>query len=396
MAHDPATDWLKLARIPGIGPCMLAGLVESFGSVAAILKADDRALRAAGLSTEAISLLRDEMPAEVAAALEWAERPGNHLVTPDGPRYPPLLREIPLPPLVLYVMGDADLLAQPQLAIVGSRNPTPQGLANAREFARHFAEAGVIVTSGLALGIDGAAHEGALAAGGRTIAVIGTGADRVYPARHRDLARRIAESGALVTEFPLGTKAHPGNFPQRNRIISGLSFGVLVVEAAQASGSLITARLATEQGREVFAIPGSIHNPLTRGCHALIRQGAKLVETAADIVEELGWIGLEPPENANRSLSQSLRHSRGENLHPSPLPGEGSGERGERNDEKPDPDYAKLLDALGYDPATIDALVARSGLTVAAVSSMLLLMELDGRVATLPGGRYQRLVSNQR
>lgn len=374
MILPTARDWLRLARVPGIGPVGVASLIEHFGSIASVLDADDRSLRAAGLTGEAIAVLREEMPAAVAAALEWAERPGNHLVTPDDPRYPPLLAEIPQPPIVLYVTGDAALLARPQLAIVGSRNPTPQGLANAREFARDFAGAGIVVTSGLALGIDGAAHEGALEGGGRTVAVIGTGADRVYPARHRDLARRIAEQGALVTEFPLGTGAQPENFPQRNRIISGLAVGVLVVEAAQSSGSLITARLAVEQGREVFAIPGSIHNPLARGCHWLIRQGAKLVETVEDIVEELGWLA-----PGIRSESPSAK----------------GGGAGVSSIAEEDSDYARLSDAMGLDPVGVDEIVGRSGLTVAAVSSMLLIMELDGRVAALVGGRYQRIAGRE-
>jgi DNA processing protein len=254
-----------------------------------------------------------------------------------------------------------------QLAIVGSRNPTPSGQQTAMDFARFLARAGLVISSGLAAGIDGAAHRGALQTDTPTLAVTGTGLDRVYPARHRDLAHRIAEQGALVSELPPGTPPLPANFPRRNRIISGLSIGTLVVEAAQKSGSLITARLATEQGREVFAIPGSIHNPLARGCHALIRQGAKLVETAEDILEELG------------PLLGSLVAAGTQAADPvEPAP------------RKWDQEYQQLMAALDFDPAPVDLLIQRSGLTADAVSSMLLLLELEGFVSAAAGGRYCR------
>jgi DNA processing protein len=301
-----------------------------------------------------------------AAVESWLAAPGNHLLRLDDPRYPDLLRQIPDPPPVLYVRGDPAALGNLQLAIVGSRNPTRGGLENARAFAAHLAGAGLTITSGLALGIDAAAHEGALAAGGTTIAVTGTGLDRVYPARHRELAHRIAGQGALVSEFPPGTPPRPAHFPQRNRIISGLSLGTLVVEAARRSGSLVTARHALEQGREVFAIPGSIHNPLARGCHALIRQGAKLVETADDILEELGALAVAVTADATAPDAPA-----------------GAGEL--------DPEYRRLLDALGHDPLPIDELVARSGLTAESVSSMLLILELQGYVAPEAGGRYARI-----
>lgn len=304
--------------------------------------------------------------ADQPAVRAWLEAPGNHLVALDDPRYPDLLRQIPDPPPVLYVHGDPELLGNLQLAIVGSRNPSRGGLENARAFASHLAGAGLTITSGLALGIDAEAHRGALAAGGTTIAVTGTGLDRVYPARHHDLAHAIAEHGALVSEFPPGTPPRPAHFPQRNRIISGLALGTLVVEAARRSGSLVTARHALEQGREVFAIPGSIHNPLARGCHALIRQGAKLVETAEDILEELGALaGAAVPEHATRTSPEP----------PASL----------------DPEYQRLLDALGHDPVSIDDLVRRSGLTAESVSSMLLILELQGYVAPEAGGRYARI-----
>jgi DNA processing protein len=284
-------------------------------------------------------------------------------VTWADPDYPPLLRQIPDPPLALYVIGDRAAPGRPQLAIVGSRNPTPAGRENARAFARHLAGAGLAITSGLALGIDGAAHRGALeAGGGTTLAVVATGLDRVYPARHRELAHEIARAGALVSEFPLGVPPLPENFPIRNRVISGMALGVLVVEAAPGSGSLITARLATDQGREVFAIPGSIHSPLSRGCHALIRQGAKLVETANDILEELGVLAQAAADSAVAPLPADL---------PAPM--------------------AQLLGHLGHDPANVDQLVERSGLTTEAVSSMLLQLELQGLVEAGAGGTFQRI-----
>jgi DNA processing protein len=271
---------------------------------------------------------------------------------------------------VLYLRGDAALLAEPQIAMVGSRNPTPGGIDTAREFASYLAGLGLVITSGMAIGIDGAAHTGALESG-RTIAVLGTGPDRVYPAAHRDLARRIAERGALLTEFPPGTGPHASHFPRRNRVISGLSLGTLVVEAAPRSGSLITARYAMEQGREVFAIPGSIHNPLARGCHELIRQGAKLVDSADQVLEEVG------PQL--RRLMAEPPAARDQGVGASPLGASAM---------LTDPDYRQLLDAMGHDPLAPDQLIARSGLSAQAVSSMLLLLELQGHVSSYPGGRY--------
>ncbi len=276
------------------------------------------------------------------------------------------MREIPDPPPLLFVHGDPEVLRTPQLAMVGSRNPSMPGGETARDFAYHLAASGLSITSGLAIGIDGASHSGALDAGGITIAVTGTGLDRVYPASQHDLAHRIAEHGALVSEFPPQTQVRPGNFPRRNRIISGLCLGTLVVEAAHKSGSLITARLASEQGREVFAIPGSIHNPLARGCHRLIRQGAKLVETSGDILEELAPLlrDLKPPQ-ADHKESACRQHQL-------------------------DPEYQLLLKCMGFDPAQIDLLIERSGLTAEVVSSMLILLELEGHVSSAPGGIYCR------
>ena len=300
----------------------------------------------------------------VEADLKWAQAEDHHILTLADPAYPPLLAEIDDPPPLLFVIGNPQLLATPQLAMVGSRNPSASGSQTARDFAFHLARSGLTITSGLAIGIDGASHEGALDAGGTTIAVTGTGLDRVYPARHHELAHRTRENGALVSEFPPGTPVLPGNFPRRNRIISGLSVGTLVVEAALKSGSLITARLASEQGREVFAIPGSIHNPLSRGCHQLIRQGAKLVESSADIVEELA------------ALLGTLTAAAESDTGTPP-------ETGELDDE-----YIQLLDHIGYDPLQADLIIERSGLPPETVSSMLLLLELEGYVSSLTGGQY--------
>ena len=269
--------------------------------------------------------------------------------------YPKTLLEIADPPAVLYCKGRRSLLSQACLGVVGSRNATPQGVRDAEAFALALSDAGLTIVSGLALGIDAAAHRGGLAGAGSSIAIIGTGLDRIYPARNKALAHQLAENGLIVSEFALGTAPLPGHFPRRNRLISGLSRGVLVVEAAPNSGSLITARVATEQGREVFAIPGSIHSPLSRGCHALIKQGAKLVESAADILDELAWQ---------------------QRLAPPVLP-----------ETVPD----RVLDALDGAPATLDALAQRTGLTLDALSAKLLTLELDGRIASLPGGRYQKI-----
>ncbi len=358
--------WLTLQRLPGAGHRTQLDLLEHFGSVENIFSASRGLLeKVLAAKPEAIrAILAGPDAAALQTELDWLRAPGHHLLTWSDPDYPPLLREIPDPPSMIYVVGERALLSRPQLAIVGSRNPTPMGRENAHAFAKSLAAAGLTVTSGLALGIDGAAHRGALAAGGATVAVAGTGLDRVYPARHRELAHVIASRGALVSEYPLGTPPLPENFPIRNRIISGLSLGTLVVEAALQSGSLITARLATDQGREVFAIPGSIHSPQARGCHALIRQGAKLVETAQGILEELGPLaGLTRralPESADAAL---------------PL----------------DPSMRALLEHIGHDPVTVDVLMERSGLTADAVSSMLLQMELNGLVSSCPGGKIQRI-----
>ena len=301
---------------------------------------------------------------------EWLRHEGHHLVRLGDDAYPALLADIAGPPARLYINGDPEILHLPALAIVGSRNPTTGGAQNAFEFARHLGATGFCIVSGLAQGIDAAAHRGALSAGAPTVAFLGHGIDRVYPAVNRELAREIAARGALVSEFPLGTAPGRALFPQRNRLISGLSLGTLVVEAARRSGSLITARLAAEQGREVFAIPGSIHNPLSRGCHQLIRQGAKLVEAADDIVGELAPLAGHLLASTDES-ELSRRTQTGLN--------------------ETDTEYVKLLEALGHDPVSTDELAERSGLTIDQVSSMLLILELEGKIEKLSGGRYSIL-----
>ncbi len=368
-------DWLALTRVHGLGSRRITQLIETFATPGALLAASEEQLRQAGVPSSCIDDFRQPDRQILESDLRWGESPGNHIICLTDPRYPSRLREIPDPPPVLFVHGDPDYLGQPQLAIVGSRNPTPAGAALAREFAAYLADFGLTISSGLATGIDAAAHEGALSGQGGTLAVTGTGLDRVYPACHRELAHRIADKGALVSEFPPGTPPQACNFPRRNRIISGLSLGTLVVEAALRSGSLITARLARDQGREIFAIPGSIHNPLARGCHALIREGAKLVETGAHVLEELAPL-------------VTLTHA----SHPTgvkPAPDSAGDTQGK--DPELAPDYRQLLDCMGYEAVTVDELVQRNGLTPEEVSSMLLMLELDGHLDSGPGGRYTRV-----
>jgi DNA processing protein len=303
--------------------------------------------------------------------MRWLGQAHNRLLVISDPHFPARLRELPNPPSALFLHGDPDLLSLPQLAIVGSRNPSTGGRRNAHDFAAHLAAAGLVISSGLATGIDGAAHQGALDADGLTLAVTGTGLDRVYPAKNRTLAHEIAMSGLLVSEFPTGTPPLPANFPRRNRILAGLSLGTLVVEAALKSGSLITARLATEAGREVFAIPGSIHNPMARGCHALIRDGAKLVETAEHVFEELAPLLPEVAPSTLGAAPEAITSVAGE--------------------EPMDPQHCRLLEAMGFDSVTTDELVERTGFPAAEVSSILLLLELQGHVSSAAGGLFTQL-----
>jgi DNA processing protein len=377
LSHSPdvLAPWVVLMLAPGVGPRTAGRLLDRFGTPERVIAESRRDLAGAGLSAETIAALKEPDAIALERILDWGDRPDAHILTRADPRYPQALAEISDAPLLLYVRGDPALLAEPQVAIVGSRNPTPAGLEITRDFARWLASRGLLVTSGLAIGIDGAAHAGALESG-RTIAVLGTGPDRVYPASHRDLARRIADSGALVSEFPPGQGPLAQNFPRRNRIISALSFGVLVTEAALKSGSLITARFALEQGREVFAVPGSIRNPLARGCHALIRDGAKLVEEPAEIIAELAPV-LRGVLLAGRSESSSSPAEDG-------APDSGSAL------QSLDSDQRALLEAMGFEPLAPDELIARSGRTAQEVSSMLLVLELEGHVSSSPGGRFCR------
>ncbi|MEO7159633.1 MAG: DNA-processing protein DprA [Polaromonas sp.] len=374
--------WLRLALTPGVGNTTARKLLTVFGSAQAIFEQSSATLKKLG-SDKLASTLRSEPPklaGQLQTTLDWLQAGDDRRVAVLGDAaYPAALLDIEDPPLMLYMLGTlanetqkAARTIASSLAIVGSRNPTPQGESNARQFARAFGSAGICVVSGLALGIDGAAHDGAMLGGGETIAVVGTGLDRVYPKKHLALAHRIAGQGMIVSEFPLGTPPLNANFPKRNRIISGLSRGTLVVEAALQSGSLITARLAAEQGKEVFAIPGSIHSPQSRGCHALIKQGAKLVEVAQDVLEELKML----PTGSGPALDALQAPAQGDDGD-SPAPA------------TEDP----LLAALGFDAVSLDALQARTGLDTAHLQAQLLALELDGQVARLPGGLFQRMAA---
>ena len=365
-------SWLIAHRTTGLGNLRLAMLHERFGSMHAALDASRAAWRAAGLPDAVCSELANSSRSVIAPDLEWlAASTQRHLLTLADPDYPPLLRRLADAPPVLFVDGDLNALWRAQIAMVGSRNASRAGCDTARDFAAHFARLGMVITSGLAEGIDAAAHVACLDAGGSTLAVCGTGLDRVYPDRHRALAARIAMQGALVSEFPIGTPPLPEHFPRRNRIIAGLTLGTLVVEASMKSGSLITARLAGEYGRDVFAVPGSIHEPRARGCHHLIRNGATLVTEAREIIEALQPIGHELGEALRARLATQVVH----------------------NDAAPEPDAAnsRLLEAIGFAATDFDSLVSATGLTAGAISSMLMSLELDGHVADLGGGRYQRL-----
>ena len=370
--------WLILLRAPGLGPATLRELLAAHGGIRAALAAARRGAHPRACEAACRDWLRAPDMPRIADDLAWLAEPGHALLTCDSAEFPSLLDEAPGAPAALFVVGDATALWQPQVAIVGSRNATPGGNANAEAFARALGAAGFAITSGLAEGIDTAAHRGALEAGATTIAVLGTGPDRVYPARQAALARDIAAHGVLVSQFPPGTPAHETHFPRRNRVIAGLALGTLVVEAGTRSGALITARNATEAGREVFAIPGSIHNPLARGCHQLIRQGAKLVETTAEIVDELAPLA--------RRLGASLR----ERLD---APGADAADAipTAPSTRATDPDYARLFAALETDPLDIDTLAARSGLAVPALASMLLMLELEGEVVAAGGGYARRV-----
>ena len=385
----PTTDnelaaWLRLSMAPGLRPGALRAMLNAFGLPAAILEQPLALLAAATDEASARAALAPpgaDFTCYLDAVLAWRELPGNAIVTLDDPAYPPALLTMPDPPALLYIKGRFDLLHAKGVAVVGSRSATPQGVEDAERFARALSEAGLVVVSGLALGIDGAAHRGALTGCGSTIAVIGTGADLVYPAAHQLLARQIAAEGVIVSEWPLGTPARAANFPQRNRLIAGLVGGVLIVEAAMRSGSLITARLANEMGRDVFALPGSIHAPLSRGCHRMLKQGAKLVETPGEILEELGFVA-PPPKGDVAALFESGKQSR---QTPTPKPAAAVTDASELA-----PEAQKLLAALGYAPATLEILAARTDMQEATLQSTLLQLELAGHLTVLPGGQFAR------
>ncbi|SKA68363.1 DNA protecting protein DprA [Thiothrix eikelboomii] len=398
ITEDELRARLQIWRAVGIGPATLNRLLNHFGSAVAALDGSDAELAKAGLKPDTLQNLRSVPIEATLADLEWLHRAQHrHILVPEDPRYPKLLRDLKAAPPILFVAGQPELLNEPQLAMVGSRTPTTYGKENAQAFAQYLAKHGITVTSGLALGIDAVSHQGALEAGGTTIAVIATGLDIIYPAKNRSLAERIVEHGAIVSEFPIGVKPQAQNFPRRNRIISGLSLGSLVVEAALQSGSLVTAQHALEQGREVFAIPGSIHSPLAHGCHRLIRQGAKLVETAADILEELtpqlhAYLGSTAMPTAlalsTTQASKPIKPTKPLSFLKSLTTQENTEERSEA---KLDPEEQQILATIGLEPIPIDQIVLQTGLTPDVVSSMLLMLELQGYIAACGGGRYQRL-----
>ncbi|TFW00440.1 DNA-protecting protein DprA [Oxalobacteraceae bacterium OM1] len=360
---DELALWLRLEQTPGVGIDTARRLLQAFGLPQAIFATDFEALCAVvpeRIARALLAPLPDATRSLIDRTREWAAQDGNHILTLADERYPRALLDIADPPPVLYAKGRLDLLAASALAVVGSRNATAQGVVNAERFSDALSKAGLTIISGLALGIDTAAHEGGLRGSGSTVAVIGTGLDIVYPARNRALAHRIADGGCLLSEYALGTPAIASNFPRRNRIISGLAQGVLVVEAAAQSGSLITARMAAEQGRDVFAIPGSIHSPLAKGCHLLIKQGAKLVECAQDVLEEL-----------RLPIQGNLSAPKPSNAACQPV--------------------SPLLAVLGFDPVDLDTLAARSGMDIASVNAELITLELQGDVEMLPGGSVRRL-----
>lgn len=358
--------WLALLRTPSLGDRLAHKLIEHTGSVEAIFHLSVESLTACGLKPKAIQSIQVPDRDRIKADLSWLKHPDKHLITFDDPAYPSLLKQISDPPLALFVQGKPELLNNLQIAVVGSRRPSPDGCRLAGEFGLQLADSGITVTSGLAKGIDTCAHRQTMAIPGRSVAVLGSGLDRIYPASNKMLAESIAASGALVSEYPLGYRPMPGNFPARNRIISGLSLGVLVVEAAAKSGSLITARHALGQGREVFAIPGSVRNPMAQGCHALIRDGAKLVETINDIFEEVGALAHFVQESAIKSNNQ--------------------------------PDLTKgldaeaklLLDNIGYQPVSVDELVEVTSLPVNILLTELLKLEMANLIESGPGGHYIR------
>jgi DNA processing protein len=380
---DSLHNWLALSHIPQLGPVRVSSLLEIFDSPTALFASGRSGWQDAGLTDKMIQHLSAPDWAKVEADLKWAEQENATILSLDDDHYPPMLKSISDAPPILYVLGQVEILKLPQIAIVGSRNPSHAGKDIAYNFAAYLTSMGLTVTSGMAMGIDASAHQGALdcmnnaarAGHGFTVAVTGTGLDRVYPAKNRDLAHNIAQNGALISEYSPGTPPLPANFPRRNRIISGLSMGVLVVEAALQSGSLITARLANEQGREVFAVPGSINHSLAKGCHELIRQGAKLVETAEHILEELRGFVVSTDEQDSEKNQPKQKLSQKKEAESKLL-------------LNVDDEYQQVLKCVDFEPTSVDKVVERSGLTADAVCSMLLVLELQGYVTALSGGYY--------
>ncbi len=366
MKKDELACYLTLYQCPGIGPVRFRKIIESDNfNINKLIHPSEKNLKNLGLNSEQINSLKNPPQKIIDDSLIWLESSENHhILLLNDENYPELLKEIKDAPPILFANGRLELLNSPQLAIIGSRNCTPGGASTAREFAAYLASAGLTITSGMALGIDTHAHQGALEENGNTIAVIGTGIDRIYPSNNKKLAYQIAEQGLIISEFPLGTAPLSENFPKRNRVISGLSLGTLVVEATRKSGSLITAHSSIEQGREVFAIPGSIHNPQAKGCHHLIRQGAKLVDQVSDIIDDI------------HSLLGFVAQQSDRQNEPEP--------------PQLDEEYLQLLDNIGYDPVSIESLVQRCSLTIAQLSSMLLILELNDQIKSVPGGLYVR------
>ncbi len=358
-SRDEVVSWLRVALVPGVPPAALRELLKACGQPQALLQAPRRRIESLAGPEVGRALAAGPDPVLLEATLRWLDADDHHLVALDDSRYPRALLEVHNPPPILYVAGKPEMLSAPALAIVGSRNATAQGVRDAEAFARAVSAAGLAIVSGLALGIDAAAHRGGLSEAGSSMAVLGTGPDIVYPAANRELARALERGGCLVSEFPLGSTPQPGNFPRRNRLISGLSKGVLVIEAALASGSLTTARLALEQGRDVFAMPGSIHAPQSKGCHWLIQQGAKLVERAEDVLEEIAW---KPVAAANA------------------VP-------------PPRPERDPVLEAMGFAPVSLDQIARCTGLDMARLAGRISQLEIEGRVAALAGGLFQRIVA---
>lgn len=376
MSQQNKASWLHLLNAPGLGFAGINRLLDAFESIEHILqqKSFPPELK---IPAKAVAHLAAATDDEIRTELDWLNKPGNHLLTLDDPLYPPQLKQISDPPMLLFVKGDPNTLLLPQLAVVGSRNASQGGLNNAQAFCFDLAQKGLVITSGLAAGVDATSHQAALDAKGQTVAVMGTGINAIYPKSNQNLAKSITQQGAVISEFPFNTPPNAYNFPRRNRIIAGLSLGTLVVEAAQKSGTLITARLSMENNRPVMAIPGSIHNPLSKGCHHLIKQGAKLVESAQDIMEEL---------TPNIDMLTDQLQASFDQLPVTPL---------EKDATAPNIDLSEtqqhIFNQIDFNPTSFDAIVERTKLSSSNIASDLLILELSGLVEKLPGAKYQKL-----